>query len=177
MRRNVKMKKVLKWLALWVVLVIVPTGLLWAAIVNGYLDIAGISSAPSNPGSGNARLYYNTSSGYVSCLNSSGGSCFFAGTIPVANGSSALGTSAISSGACASAVTGTATGATASTDNIVADFSVDPTSTTGYSPSSSGMLTIIKYVTSNTVNFKVCNNTGGSITPGAVTLIWQVVRP
>jgi hypothetical protein len=26
------------------------------------------------------------------------------------------------------------------------------------------------------VNFKVCNNTGTSITPGAITLNWRVVR-
>lgn len=96
-------------------------------------------------------------------------------TYTVANGTSAMGTGAISSGACASVVTTTATG-TATTDNIMADFNADPTSTTGYSPSSSGMLTIIKYPTANNVNFKVCNNTGSSITPGAATLNWRVVR-
>lgn len=91
------------------------------------------------------------------------------------SGTSAMGTSAIGSGACATAVTTTATGAL-TTDNIVADFSADPTSTTGYAASASGMLTIIKYLTAGNVNFKVCNNTGGSITPGAVTLQWRVMR-
>jgi hypothetical protein len=38
------------------------------------------------------------------------------------------------------------------------------------------MLSIIKYPTSNNVNFKVCNSTGSSITPGAITLNWRVVR-
>jgi hypothetical protein len=36
------------------------------------------------------------------------------------------------------------------------------------------MLTIISYATANTVNFKVCNNTTGSITPGAISLNWRV---
>jgi hypothetical protein len=40
----------------------------------------------------------------------------------------------------------------------------------------SGMLAIIKYPTANNVNFKVCNNTSASITPGAVTLNWRVSR-
>ena len=96
-------------------------------------------------------------------------------TKTIASGTSALGTGAISSGACASVVTTAATG-TATTDDIQADFNADPTSTTGYSPSSNGMLTIIKYPTSGNVNFKVCNNSGSSITPGAVTLNWRVVR-
>lgn len=98
-----------------------------------------------------------------------------AATLTIANGTSDLGTSAISSGACATVVTTSATG-TATTDNIQADFNADPTGVTGYAPSASGMLTIIKYPTTNNVNYKVCNNTAGSITPGAITLNWRVVR-
>jgi hypothetical protein len=64
----------------------------------------------------------------------------------------------------------------ATTDNIIADFNADPTNTTGYAPSTGGMLTVIKHPTPNNVDFKVCNNTGNSITPGAVTLNWRVVR-
>jgi hypothetical protein len=98
-------------------------------------------------------------------------------TIPrvVASGAKALATSAISSGACSSAQTDTATG-TLTTDAVSATFAADPTAVTGYSPSTSGMLTIIPYLTADTVNFKVCNNTSGSITPGAITLNWRVVR-
>jgi hypothetical protein len=96
-------------------------------------------------------------------------------TVTIANGTAALGTSAISSGTCATVVTAAATG-TATTDNLMADFNADPTSLTGYSPSASGMLTIIKWPTTNTINIKVCNNTASSITPSAVTLNWRVVR-
>jgi len=91
----------------------------------------------------------------------------------VANGTAALGTSAIASGICATVVTVSATGVL-TTDNIQADFNADPTGVTGYI--APNMLTIIKYPTANNVNFKVCNNTGSSITPGAITLNWRVAR-
>ena len=96
-------------------------------------------------------------------------------TQTVASGATAMATGAIASGACTSATTTTATG-TATTDTVAATFNADPTATTGYSPATAGMLTIIAYPTSNTVNFKVCNNTGASITPGAVTINWRVTR-
>jgi hypothetical protein len=92
----------------------------------------------------------------------------------IASGTVALGTSAIASGTCATVVGAAATG-TLTTDNILADFNADPTSTTGYNPAT-GMLTIVKYPSSGNVNFKVCNVSGLSITPGAVTLNWRVFR-
>lgn len=96
-------------------------------------------------------------------------------TSTIASGTSALGTSAISSAACATVVTTAATN-TATTDALIASFNGDPTAVTGYVPLTTGMLTIIAYPTSGNVNFKVCNNTGSSITPGAITLNWRVVR-
>jgi hypothetical protein len=96
-------------------------------------------------------------------------------TTTVANGTAALGTSSIGSGSCATVVTVAGSGI-ATTDAITWTFNADPTSTVGYQASTNGMLTIINYPTSNNVNFKVCNNTGGSVTPGAVTLNWRVVR-
>ena len=96
-------------------------------------------------------------------------------TQTIASGTSTMGTGAISSGACASAVTTTATG-TATTDAIIIAVNADPTATTGYAPSASGSLYIWSYPTSGNVNFKVCNNTAGSITPSAITINWRVVR-
>ncbi len=98
-------------------------------------------------------------------------------TIPqtIASGAKALATGAISSAACTSAQTDTATG-TLTTDAIIASFNADPTAVTGYVPLTTGMLAIIVYPTTDTVNFKVCNNTSSSITPGAITLNWRVVR-
>lgn len=96
-------------------------------------------------------------------------------TSTIASGSTAMGTGAISSSTCATVVTATATN-TATTDVVSASFNGDPTAVTGYVPLTTGMLTIIVYPTTNNVNFKVCNNTTASITPGAVTLNWRVVR-
>lgn len=96
-------------------------------------------------------------------------------TTTIASGAKALATSAIASAACSSAQTDTATG-TLTTDAIQASFSADPTAVTGYIPLTAGMLTIIVYPTADTVNFKVCNNTSSSITPGAITINWRVTR-
>ncbi len=96
-------------------------------------------------------------------------------TTTIETGTSALGTSAISSGACASAVTTAATNA-ATTDVINWGFNGDPTGVTGYAPTANGMLTIIAYPSSGNVNFKVCNLTAASITPGAITLNWRIQR-
>lgn len=96
-------------------------------------------------------------------------------TSTIASGTSALGTGAISSATCATVVTTTATN-TATTDVVLASFNGDPTAVTGYIPATAGMLTIIAYPTSGNVNFKVCNNTSSSVTPGAITLNWRVVR-
>jgi len=97
-------------------------------------------------------------------------------TQTVASGTVSLGTTAVSANSCSSAITATATG-TATTDAIIATANADPSGVTGYSPSSSGAFFIWAYPTSGTVNFKLCNNTSSSITPGsAVTLNWRVVR-
>lgn len=93
----------------------------------------------------------------------------------IASGTSALGTGAIGSAACATAVTTSAPGV-ATTDVVLGGFNGDPTAVTGYVPLTAGMLTIIGYPTANNVNWKVCNNTTASITPGAITLNWRVTR-
>jgi len=96
-----------------------------------------------------------------------------AATLTIAHGTAALGTAPIASNSAATVVTVSATGVL-TTDDIIADFNADPTAITGYIPGT--MLTIVKYPTADHVNFKVVNNTAGSITPGAVTLNWRVVR-
>jgi hypothetical protein len=99
-------------------------------------------------------------------------------TIPklIVSGTKALATSEIASGACTSAQdAGTATGV-ATTDIITWGFNTDPTAITGFGASASGGLFIYAYPTSDHVNFKVCNNTAGAITPGAMTLNWRVMR-
>jgi len=115
--------------------------------------------------------YFGTNSSSVAGfhdLPSGGSSTIYYGT-------SALGTSSITPGSCATVVTTTATGV-ATTDTINWGFNSDPTSTTGYIPSTDGMLTIISYPTAGNVNFKVCNLTNLNITPGAVILNWRIIR-
>jgi hypothetical protein len=102
-----------------------------------------------------------------SCTALSGGT--------IASGTAAMSTSAIASGSCATVVTVTATGV-ATTDTLLASFNGDPTGVTGFAPATTGMLTIIGYPTTNNANFKECNNTSASITPGAHTLNWRVAR-
>lgn len=125
-------------------------------------------------GAGVAPSTVTTGTGIITALGVNTGSAG-APSILIASGTSALGTSAIASAACATVVTTAATGV-ATTDVITAGFNGDPTAVTGYAASTSGMLTIVVYPSANNVNFKVCNNTGASITPGAITLNWRVVR-
>jgi hypothetical protein len=99
----------------------------------------------------------------------------------VASGTVTLGTAAISSAACATAVTGTASlgsvSNVATTNTVKWSYSGDPTSVTGFAPSATGVLRIVAYPTAGAVNFKVCNDTSGSITPGsALTLNWIVEK-
>lgn len=97
------------------------------------------------------------------------------GAKTIASGTQALGTTLIASGA-ASAVISTAVAGVLATDNIMADFSSDPSAVTGYAPSASGMLTIIKWCSAGNINFYQYNLTGSSITPGPITLNYRVVR-
>lgn len=96
-------------------------------------------------------------------------------TQTIASGTSVLGTSAIAANACATVVTTTATG-TASTDTITWSPNADISGVTGYGITSTDGLKIYPYPTTNNVNWRVCNGTAASITPGAVTLNWRVVR-
>jgi hypothetical protein len=94
----------------------------------------------------------------------------------IASGTAAMGTTSISSGASASAVTVSATGV-ATTDVITWGFNGTPNGVTGYNAASTtGGLVITAYPTANNVNFIVSNPTASSVTPGALTLNWRVVR-
>jgi hypothetical protein len=97
-------------------------------------------------------------------------------TKTICSGTISIPATAIASGA-KSAFTATCTGA-ATTDNIAVDFAggTDPTTLTGFLPSTSGTLTIFKWATANTANVTIENNTGSSITPTAFTLNFRVTR-
>lgn len=97
------------------------------------------------------------------------------GAAVIASGTAVLGTAAIASGALATAVTVAAAGVLA-TDTIIWTPNADISGVTGYAPLTGGGLMIYPYPTAGAVNFKVGNPTAASITPGAVTLNWKVLR-
>lgn len=122
--------------------------------------------------SGTSPIIYNSGTGAISCPTCGTGT---GNVSAIATGTATLGTSAISSGACATVVTVSATG-TVSTDTISFAPNASIKAVTGYAPVSTGGLAITHYPTANNVNFDVCNWGSISITPGAVTLNWMVVR-
>ncbi len=98
------------------------------------------------------------------------------GPVVIASGAKALNTTAVSANTCGSAQTDTATG-TLTTDAFSWMPNADITAVTGYNVAGTFGLYIYAYPTADTVNFKVCNSTSSSITPGsAITLNWKVVR-
>jgi hypothetical protein len=96
--------------------------------------------------------------------------------VMAAKGTAALGTAAIASGANATTVTVAAAGV-ATTDVIDWGFNTNPNAVTGYNAASTtGCLVITAFPTAGNINFVVSNPTAASITPGALTLNWTVVR-
>lgn len=130
-------------------------------------------ATPSTPAGGSVTRY--AKGGKFCALSSAGVETCTQATPVVFKGTAAMGTGAIASGACAAAVSVAATGVL-TTDVVTAGFAADPTATTGYLPGA--MLSIIPFPTAggDSVSFRVCNNTGGSITPGALTINWRVAR-
>ena len=95
----------------------------------------------------------------------------------VGTGTQALGTSSIGSGSCATPVAITVTGAAATDQALLDSNAADMSGVTGYGVSASGVLMIYKRITTNTLTITVCNSTGSTITPGALTIQWTVLRP
>ncbi len=103
------------------------------------------------------------------------GGITIAATAIVASGTATLGTSAVAANTCdASPITVSATG-TLTSSVIAAGFTADVSGVTGYGPLSTDGLYIIAYPSADNVNFKRCNGTALSITPGAATLNWRVL--
>jgi hypothetical protein len=129
-------------------------------------------SALPPPPAANVGCWLDSAANTQECIDPSGNTTRM---VRVWSGTAALGTGAIASGACATDVTVSATGVLTS-DVVTAGFNGKPTAVNGYLPATAGMLTIISWPSANNVNFTVCNDTASSITPGAITLNWRVVR-
>ena len=133
------------------------------------------SNALMTGAGGQGAQTITTGTGVITALGVNTGSAGAVGVL-IATGTAAMNTAAVASGACETVVTVSASGV-ATTDVIEVGFNGDPTAVTGYGASATGaVLTIYPYPTSGNVNFKVCNSTANSITPGALTLNWKVYR-
>lgn len=99
-------------------------------------------------------LTWSTSSG-IGCASSN-----------IANTTFTTATTAVSANTCNSVVTVTMTGVATSSVFMITPSS-DTSGITGWG--STGGLILDAWPTSNTLNYKICNQTGLSITPGAVT--------
>lgn len=142
--------------------------LLWGQqLINGSRDWAKMT-APANPASGNLRMFANTATGKIECLDSTGASCFAAGSgisSFAAWCSGAVGTGnqwwygmvpsvvGTSSNACSSGNPASATPFTHSTAGPVQEFpftaactakNLYATATTAGSAASSGIITLTK---------------------------------
>ncbi len=140
----------------------------------GGVDAYGEGTVPSVCATAGVDCVYADSTSHA-LMASYNNSSYFPLTRTICSGIIDLATGAISSGAKTSAATGACTGLL-TTDNIMVDFNADPTAVTGYIPSVNGILTIIKFPTADTVNVIVENNTGSSVTPGAIRLNFRVTR-
>jgi hypothetical protein len=119
-----------------------------------------------------AGIMVSTGSAFGTSLTAPTGA--ITGTI--ASGQTAIPVTALAANTCdASATTATATGA-ATTDAPTVAYASDPTGVTGYGGGTSGGISIRSWTTSNTFNFKRCNESGASITPGALNINWKVTR-
>jgi hypothetical protein len=130
---------------------------------------------PLRSGSANEEVCYGDSKAHaMKCSHNNG--TFLKVPQVIAIGSAALDTLAIASGACATTVTGIATGTT--TSSVVHwSLATDPNGVTGYAGGATGeVLQIYAFTTANSVNFRVCNNTSHSITPGAMSVNWDVIE-
>jgi hypothetical protein len=147
-----------------------------------WIDYRNASPFGVGGGSGDVTGPASSTSGNLPSFNGAGGKTLqdsgiaaASVTKTIASGQTAMRTVAIASAGCDSVLTIAATG-TAATDVVTIGFSGDPTAITGYTPATTGTLTVYVYPTANNVNFKVCNSTSASITPGAIALNWRVVR-
>jgi hypothetical protein len=88
-------------------------------------------------------------------------------TTSIANVTITLPTSAIAATTCTSTTTTTMTNLL-TTSAFITAFATDPSGVTGWG--SSGGLSWVAWPTANTLNWRVCNVTASSITPGAMSL-------
>jgi hypothetical protein len=126
---------------------------------------------PSAPVSGNGLLLLSSTTSQTGCTASATILCgsFMTPITIIASGTAALPSgSPITSSSCATAVTVSASGVV-STDSIKWSYNAAPTTVPG-------ILIVSPYVTTNNVNFLLCNPNSTNQTPSATTINWEVLR-
>lgn len=118
-------------------------------------------------GSGNVTFFGNSAS--LKAEIDHAGNGIFAGltvngTAWVGNTTTSVGTTTINANTCTAATTVTMTGVV-TTSTFAFSPNADITGVTGWG--STGGLTIVAWPTANTLNYKVCNQTGSNITPSS----------
>jgi hypothetical protein len=142
---------------------------IWGSAASGANNtVNGPATIPSN-----GDVIYASVSGAVMTI-ADAGFTYSSVVKTIQGGSQALSTSQIAANSC-NTTAQAATGITTS-DVIITNVNGDPTSTTGFTPASSGSLYIWVYPTSGNINWKVCNPTTNPITPGPITMNWKVAR-
>ena len=132
------------------------------------------SNALMTGAGGQASQTITTGTGVTTALGVNTGTAGAFGVV-IAHGSTAMGTGSITTSTCATVVTATATGV-ASTDAIIWNPNGSIKGISGYTPGVAGGLSIAVYPTTNTINFDVCNWESVTVTPGALTINWAVLR-
>jgi hypothetical protein len=109
------------------------------------------------------NIYISENGGAFSRVcDAANGAC---GSGGISNATTTVGTSAVAANSCNGAVTVTMTGL-ASTAALNFTPNADVSGITGWGPGTPGLY-IITWPTTNTANYKVCNSSGSSITPGS----------
>lgn len=157
------------------------------AVATGCTESSGVITCASFLGTG-ANAYINLANNTGHSVISSGDFWNNAGILNFNNGtatahlaqvifsgSQALGTSSIAANSCATNITVTATNALA-TDALTVNANADLSAVTGWGAAGTDGLILYNWLSANTVNLKVCNRTGSSITPGAVSVVLTVSR-
>jgi hypothetical protein len=126
---------------------------------------SGGNSTRPTPTAGIDATAYNCTTNLIS--RSVNGGAYVDIPAPVANVVVAMPTSSISGNACTSAATASMPGL-ATTSGFVTAFASDASAVNGWG--ATGGLTFVAWPTANTLNWKVCNQTGSAITPGAMSL-------
>lgn len=133
-----------------------------AASKNTYVGSRSYSHA-----SGVTTYGYNVTSAYVDVISTCPG-CTTGAPLVIAAGTARLINGAIGSGGCATTLTTTATG-TRATDSLKWSYAGAPTI-------ADSLLILSPYVTTDHVNFVLCNPTAKSLPSSGLVVNWEVLR-